>query len=62
MWHSHLNDMQIQETKRFIPKGFELGTTLSSPNRPIPESSLFFRFSLPVYYYSVNRSGREAEE
>ena len=28
MWHSHLNDMEIPETKRFIPKGFELGTTL----------------------------------
>ena len=29
MWHSHLNDVKIPETKRFIPKGFELGTTLS---------------------------------
>ena len=28
MWHSHLNDMEIAETKRFIPKGLELGTTL----------------------------------
>ena len=28
MWYSHLNDMEIAETKRFIPKGFELGTTL----------------------------------
>ena len=28
MWHSHLNDMEIPETKRFIPKGFELGTIL----------------------------------
>ena len=28
MLHSHLNDMEISETKRFIPKGFELGTTL----------------------------------
>ena len=27
MWHSHLNDMKIPETKRFIPKGFELGAT-----------------------------------
>ena len=35
MWHSHLNDMEIPETKRFIPKGFELGTTLSWPNRSI---------------------------
>ena len=29
MWHSHLNDMEIPETKRFIPQGFEMGTTLS---------------------------------
>ena len=29
MWHSHLNDMEIPETKRFNPKGFELGTKLS---------------------------------
>ena len=29
MWHSHLNDMEIPETKRFNPKGFELGTTSS---------------------------------
>ena len=29
MRHSHLNDMEILETKRFIPKGFELGSTLS---------------------------------
>ena len=25
--------MEIPETKRFIPKAFELGTTLSKPNR-----------------------------
>ena len=31
MWHLHLNDMEILETKRFIPKEFELGTTLSYP-------------------------------
>ena len=31
MWHSHLNDMEIPETERFIPIGFELGTTLSQP-------------------------------
>ena len=24
MWHSHLNDMEIPETKRFIRNGFEL--------------------------------------
>ena len=24
MLHLHLNDMEIPETKRFIPKGFEL--------------------------------------
>ena len=35
MWHSHLNDMEIHETKRFIPKGFELGATLSQPIRSI---------------------------
>ena len=29
MLHSHLNDMEIPETKRLIPKGFELGTTFS---------------------------------
>ena len=29
MLHSHLNDMEIPQTKRFIPKGFELGTTFS---------------------------------
>ena len=28
MWHSHLSDMEIPETERFIPKGFELGTAL----------------------------------
>jgi len=25
MWHSHLNDLEIPETKRFIPKGFFVG-------------------------------------
>ena len=25
MWHSHLSDMEIPETKHFTPKGFELG-------------------------------------
>ena len=29
--------MEIPETKRFIPKGFELGTTFSQPNRSIGE-------------------------
>ena len=29
MWQSLLNDMEIPETKRFIPKVFELGATLS---------------------------------
>ena len=29
MWQSHLNDMEIPETKRFIPKVFELGAALS---------------------------------
>ena len=25
MCHSHLNDMEIPETKSYIPKGFEFG-------------------------------------
>ena len=25
MCHSHLNDMEIPDTKRYIPKGFEFG-------------------------------------
>ena len=29
MSHSHLSDMEIPESKRFISKGFEFGTTLS---------------------------------
>ena len=32
--------MKIPETKRFIPKGFELGTTLSQPNRSITSTAL----------------------
>ena len=32
MRHSHSNDREIPETKRFIPKGSELGITLSYPN------------------------------
>ena len=32
--------MEIPETKRFIPKGFELGTTLSKPNRSIQKSKM----------------------
>ena len=31
MRHSHLNDMEMPETKRFIPKGFELDSALSQP-------------------------------
>ena len=42
MWHSHLNDMGIPETKRFIPKGFELGATLSWPNRSILQGLALF--------------------
>ena len=34
MQHSYLNQAEILK-KGFIPKGFELGTTLSSPNRSI---------------------------
>ena len=29
--------MKIPETKRFIPKAYELGTTLSQPNRSIKQ-------------------------
>ena len=32
--------MEIPETKRFIPKGFELGTILSQPNRSITSTAL----------------------
>ena len=38
MWHSHLNDVEIPETKSFIPKGYELGATLSQPNRSMSYS------------------------
>ena len=40
MLHSHLNDMDIPETKSFIPKGYELGATLSQPNRSMSYSHL----------------------
>ena len=33
--------MEIPETKRFIPEGFELGTTFSQPNRSIPGCNQF---------------------
>ena len=36
MLHSHLNDMEIPETKRFIPKGFELVCRIGLPCRPQP--------------------------
>ena len=55
MWHSHLNDMEIPETKRFIPKGFELGTTLSQPNRSVREITVvwphFFCESLCIVLF-----------
>ena len=41
MWHSHLNDVEIPETKRFIPKGCELGTTSSYPHRSITWTIIF---------------------
>ena len=40
MLHSHLNDMDIPETKSLIPKGYELGATLSQPNRSMSYSHL----------------------
>ena len=36
MLHSHLNDMEIPETKRFIPKGSELVCRIGLPCRPQP--------------------------
>ena len=41
MLYSHLNEMEIPETKRFIPEGFELGTTFGQPNRSIPGCNQF---------------------
>ena len=38
MLHSNLNEMEIPKTKSVIPKGFELGTTLSLPIRSILSS------------------------
>ena len=32
--------MDIPKSKRFIPKGFELGTTLSQPNMSITSTAL----------------------
>ena len=32
--------MDIPKSKRFIPKGFELGTTLSQPNKSITSTAL----------------------
>ena len=41
MQHSHLNDMKIPETKRVIPKGFELRTIESgAPNENIVQNHL----------------------
>lgn len=31
--HSHINDMESRETKRFILNGFEFGTTMSKVSR-----------------------------
>ena len=41
MWHSHLNDMEIPETKRFIPKGFAFIPSVMPGivNRSYPESN-----------------------
>ena len=36
--------MEILETNRFIPKGFELGTTLIVPNRFMAPHSLLLYF------------------
>ena len=52
MWHSHLNDMEIPETKRFIPKGFELCTTLSQPIGSIIDMLLLIVTRFPLGYPS----------
>ena len=50
MQHSHLNDMKTPETKRVIPKGFELGTIESgAPNENIVQSHLDIAL-LNVFY------------
>ena len=68
MWHSHLNDMEIPDTKRFIPKEFELGTTLSLPNRSItygylPENRSFHTFNLCliVPHFYIYTTAKETE-
>lgn len=43
--HSHINDMESRETKRFILNGFEFGTTMSKVSR----FGLFF--TRPLYFY-----------
>ena len=39
--------MEIPETKRFIPKRFELGTTLSKPNRSIGDYNMLRTNNIP---------------
>ena len=41
--------MEIPETKSFIPNGFELGTTLSWPNRSIKILQVQFT-SAPIVF------------
>ena len=53
--------MEIPETKRFISKGFELGTTLSQRNRSINQSTIYFNMlrqgaKKPVQNMNMGRS------
>ena len=62
----HLNAIEIPETKCFIPKGFELGTTLSWPIWSIRTKSkiclmlthkfLRFRPTIPILALHFDRS------
>ena len=56
MWHSHLNDMGIPETRRFIPKGFELGTTLNERFALLTVHNLTFCFHKSEIIFSSNKT------
>lgn len=43
--HSHINDMESRETKRFNLNGFEFGTTMSKVSR------FGLSFTRPLYFY-----------
>lgn len=52
--HSHLSDMEISGTKRFIPKRFELCTTLSQPISSIVQKIFFSSFNLDCLLKKIN--------